>query len=300
MKLKKIVNTPFVKGSMRYLFKYLSDKQVINLQYRITLNRRLNLKEPKRFTEKIHWYKLNYRTSIMTQCADKYRVRSYIQGKGYEEILVKLYQVCDSYEDIDFASLPDSFVIKSNKGSGTNLFIKDKNKLNKSVIEKTIKQWKTVNTVLMGREWAYQNIKDKIVIEELLVDNSNKTSDINDYKFLCFNGKVEYIWVDTDRHDDHRRNFYNINWEKLNVQSDWPNTNNEILKPDGFEYMVQIAESIAKDFPFVRVDFYWVNGKVYFGEITFYPWSGCVKFVPDSFDYEMGDLFKLPIPTVMK
>lgn len=294
MKIKRLVNKPFVKKGIQFFFNYLSDEQVINIQYRTVLKRKPNLKEPKRFTEKLQWYKLNYRTPLMTQCADKYLVREYIKEKGYENILVQLYKVCNSYEEIDFEKLPQSFVIKSNKGSGTNLFIQDKESVDLSNIREPIMSWNTVNTILMGREWAYKDIKHRIVIEEMLVDKSNTTSELNDYKFLCFNGSVKYIWVDTDRQTDHRRNFYDLEWNLLDVQSDYPLSKENIPKPGGFDYMVEIAETIAKDFPFVRVDFYWVNGKVYFGEITFYPWSGCVQFKPDSFDYRLGELFQLP------
>jgi len=298
MKLKKLVNNPFVKECVKFFFRFLTDDQVINIQYKTVLKRKPDLKNPERFTEKLQWYKLNYRIPLMTKCADKYLVREYIQEKGFGDTLVKLYQVCESFEEIDFKKLPNSFVIKSNKGSGTNLFIKDKNSIDNNQISRSIKSWNTVNTVLMGREWAYKDIKDKIVVEELLIDKKNSNREINDYKFLCFNGEVKYIWVDTDRHIEHKRNFYDIKWNLLNIESDCPISNNDIEKPGGFDYMMRIAESIANDFPFVRVDFYWVNNKVYFGEITFYPWSGCVQFNPDNFDYELGGHFRLPNPTI--
>lgn len=296
MNLNKLVNNVFIKTFMKVVFKFLSDKQIIKLQNRIVLKTKLNLENPKRFTEKIQWYKLNYRTELMTQCADKYRVRSFIQNKGFNDTLVKLYQVCDTFKDIDFDKLPNSFVIKSNKGSGTNLFIKDKKSMDLKSLQKSVEKWDTVNTILMGREWAYKNIKHKIIVEELLIDKDSNTDGINDYKFFCFNGSVKYVVFDTDRDTEHKRNFYDCKWNLLDVQSVYPrrkNTDISIPKPGGFNYMVQIAESIAEDFPFARVDFYWINGKVYFGEITFYPWSGCVRFSPDSFDYEMGNCLNL-------
>lgn len=290
--IRKIINNYFIKKIISIIFKFISDEQILKLQYRILVGRKLNLHRPKRFTEKMQWYKLYYRNPLMTQCVDKYRVREYILDKGYGDTLVNLYQVCETFEEINFDILPNQFVIKSNKGSGTNIFVRDKNLIDYKSVKKEIKSWNMVNTVLLGREWPYEDVKPKIVIEELLVDN--KSRDIKDYKFLCFNGIVKYIWVDSNRDTNHKRNFYDLNWNLLDVKSDVPVSDETISKPEGFDYMVEIAESIGQDFPFVRVDFYWVNGKVYFGEITFYPWSGCVKFTPDKFDFELGNNLILP------
>lgn len=295
MILKKIVNIYFVKRTLNYLLGFLSKEKRIRLQHRVLVKRKLNLSNPKRFTDKLQWYKLNYYNPQMIQCVDKYRVREYIKDKGYEDILVDLYQVCESYEEIDFDKLPNSFVIKSNKGSGTNIFVRNKNEIDYDLIKNEINKWDIVNTIVYGNEWPYEGVKHKIVIEELLIDNKNPFKDINDYKFLCFNGKVKYIWVDIERSTNHKRNFYDTNWNKLNVESDVPTTEQDIEKPKKLDYMIEIAESIGKDFPFARVDLYWVNEKVYFGEITFYPWSGCVRFTPDSFDFELGKCFKLPL-----
>lgn len=292
--LRKILNNKLVKGTANVMFNILSDEQVIKLQYLVTTKRKLNINQPKRFTEKIQWYKLNYQDPIMTQCADKYLVRNYIKQKGYTHSLVKLFQVVDSYDEIDFEKLPNSFVIKSNKGSGTNIFIENKNSMDKEKISKEIESWKNVNTTLYGKEWAYKNIEHKIIIEELLVDSKQKKSKqgIKDYKIMCFQGQAKYIWVDSDRFGSHSRQFYNINWEPINVITDIPTPKNPIAKPEKLSEMIKMAETLSSDFPFARVDLYWVNEQIYFGEITFYPWSGTVRFSPDSFDYELGELFK--------
>lgn len=294
MRLKKIINYPFIKKIINFIFKFLSEEMIIKLQYRVTLKRKLNLNPPKRFTEKIQWYKLNHRIPLMTQCVDKYLVRDYIQEKGFENTLVKLYQVCENFDEINFEKLPNKFVIKSNKGSGTNVLIKDKKSMNFNAIKREVQNWDTLNTVLYGQEWAYKNVKHRIVIEELLEDNENENGEIHDYKFMCFNGAVKFIWVDAGRSTNHKRNFYDINWNMIDVKSDVLNTQEIISKPGGFDYMLEIAELIGQDFPFARVDFYWVNGKVYFGEITFYPWSGCIQFTPDKFDYVLGNELIIP------
>lgn len=276
----------------------LPDKLVLHLQYYATLGRRLNLKKPRRFTEKVQWYKLNYRDPLMTICADKYRVRDYVAKHGLTENLPKLYGVFDDYAEIDFGTLPNSFAIKSNNGSGTNIFIENKKNANFKKIEEVIKSWKKVNTLSIGREWAYRDIPPKIIVEELLspTDEFQKKNGLNDYKILCFNGFAKYAWVDIKRAKDHRRNFYDLNWNHLNVVSDRPMSDINVTKPIHFTKMIEIAETFAKDFPFVRVDFYELNDTIYIGELTFYPWSGCVKFSPDSFDFELGKQFTLPFP----
>lgn len=297
MKVKTILNKHSVKKVLNMLLKLLTDEQVVKIQHKLALGSKLNLNTPKRFTEKIQWYKLNYRDPLMTKCADKFLVRDYIKKKGYEDILVNLFQVCDNSSEIDFDKLPNSFVIKSNNGSSTNLFIKNKEKVDFNRIKEQVNSWNIVNTILFGKEWAYYNIEPKIVIEELLVEPENNQSELIDYKFYCFNGFAKFIAVDLNKSTVHNRNFYDLNWNLLDVETKLPKrvkSKHSVSKPDGFNYMLEIANSIAKDFPFVRVDFYWVNRKVYFGETTFYPWSGCVKFTPDNFDYEIGNYFTLP------
>ena len=286
------------KRTRRSLYKVLDilpDKTVIKLQYYASLGRFPNLRNPKRFTEKLQWYKLNYRTPLMTQCADKYRIRFYLKDKGYEGYVPELYQSCDKFEEIDFEKLPNSFAIKSNNGCGTNIFVKSKSDVDMDKIAAEVSTWNAVSTISVGREWAYQNIEPKIVVEELLVSrDGTQKNDLNDYKILCFNGVPKLLWVDVDRHIDHRRNFYDLEWNDLGVVSDCPNSSVPVPKPYGFEKMIDIAKDIAKDFPFVRVDFYSVNQRIYIGELTFYPWSGCVQYTPDSFDFELGSYFTLP------
>ena len=286
------------KKTRRSLYKILDllpDKIVIRLQYYASLGRFPNLKNPERFTEKLQWYKLNYRTPLMTQCADKYKIRFYLKDKGYEEYSPELYQVCDNFSEIDFDKLPEAFAIKCNNSSGTNIFVKDKNNMKLEDIEAEVSSWKKVKTISAGREWAYENIEQKIVVEELLVSHDGtQTDSLNDYKFLCFNGEPKLLWVDVDRTSSHKRAFYDLDWNVMDVTSNRAKSEEPIPKPFGFEKMIEVARDIAKDFPFVRVDFYSLNEKLYIGELTFYPWSGCVEFEPDSFDFELGSYFALP------
>lgn len=291
---KKIISSKKMRFAILRMLKFVPDKAMIKLQYRIKLKRKLNLKDPKRYTEKIQWYKLYYRNPVMMECVDKYGVRRYIEKKGLGNILNQLYQVVDRPEEINFDQLPDKFVIKTTNGSGTNILVKDKKTLNIAETKKKLNDFLNMAEASAGREWAYGGSSKKIIVEELLEDNSNKDKGISDYKFLCFNGKPVYVVYDKDRFSDHKRNFYDVNWNYVKVDSDCPCFEDSVKKPENYEKMVEIASVLSRDFPAVRVDLYNIEGKIYFGELTFYPWSGYVQYTPDSFDFELGKYFVLP------
>ena len=269
---------------------------MLGLQYKIKFGRKLNLKNPERFTEKLQWYKVNYRNDVLHKCVDKYAVREYVEQKGLGKTLVKLYGVYDTVDDIDISVLPYRFVLKTTNGSGgLNVFIcKDKNTFDKERVKEQIGKLREYKPGDGGREWAYLGVKPRIVIEEYLENTKNPDAGVYDYKFLCFGGKPEYVIVDANRYINHKRNFYNIGWTYRDVSSDHENFGDTMEKPRGYEDMVAVATKLSKGFPFVRVDLYNVNGKTYFGELTFYPWSGYVQFTPDEFDFELGEKFILP------
>ena len=300
MDYKKIVNNPETRFKILKIFRFIPDTLMVKLQYRIKLGRSLNINEPRRFTEKLQWYKLYYRDPLMTQCADKYRVRQYIETKKLDRILTRLYAVYDKPTEVEIDSLPDKFVIKTNNGSGTNIICKDKAKISEEEVKKLLTDWLKRDYYFAGREWAYKNIMPKIIVEEYLEDEKNSFEGINDYKFICFNGEAKYIVLDVDRHVNHKRNFYDTKWNFIDVNSDHPNIGDQVKRPESLEEMLQIANIIAKDFPFVRVDLYWVNGRIFFGELTFYPWTGYVEFFPDGFDYTLGEKFELPVLPTQK
>ncbi|OME27917.1 carbonic anhydrase [Paenibacillus odorifer] len=251
------------------------------------------MKNPVRYSEKLQWYKLNYRNPLMTQCADKYSVREYIESKGLKDILNKVYALYNNVDEINIDLLPQKFVMKTTNGSGTNFFCKDKTKFLLKDAKQSLAEWMKRDNFSSGREWSYKNIVPRIIVEEYLEDNDNPFDGINDYKFLCFNGKAEYIVLDVDRQIDHKRNIYDTDWNFIDVNTDHANFGDCVLKPDGLEEMLRVANLLAKDFPFVRVDLYWIKGRVYFGELTFYPWTGYVNFTPDEFDFILGDQLKL-------
>lgn len=267
---------------------------MIDLQYRIKLGRKADIKNPKRYSEKLQWYKLHYRSDLMTQCSDKYCVREYVKKKGLGSILNQLYAVYDDVNDIDLMSLPDSFVMKTNNGSGTNYFCRNKSEFDFKDAKSHLAKWLKRDIYASGREWSYKNIQPRIIVEELLEDTENPFDGINDYKFLCFQGEPKYIVLDVDRYKGHKRNIYDANWNFIDVNTDHPNFGDSFPKPIELDEMLQIARRLSEDFSCVRVDLYVVNRKIYFGELTFYPWTGYVKFDPDEFDFELGQHFQLP------
>ncbi|MBG9687232.1 carbonic anhydrase [Bacillus mycoides] len=283
-----------------HFMKFIPDSWMLKLQYRIKMGRKLNLKNPQRWTEKLQWYKMYYRTPIMTQCADKYEVHEYIKSKNLGHILNKLHAVYDNVDQINLDLLPKKFVMKTTNGSGTNILCKDKSQLKLDEIKTSLQDWMKRDNYSVGREWSYKDIVPKIIVEQYLEDDTNSFDGINDYKFICFNGRVRYIILDVDRHVDHKRNIYDENWSFIDVSTDYPNFGDNVSKPDGLEEMLRVANILAADFPFVRVDLYWINNKVYFGELTFYPWTGYVQFTPDKFDLKLGEEFILPEPRKMR
>ncbi|MFP7277869.1 ATP-grasp fold amidoligase family protein [Exiguobacterium indicum] len=299
MNYKKIIKSQKIRFKILDTFKFIPDESMIKAQYKIKMGRNLNLKNPTRFSEKLQWYKLNYRNDLMTTCADKHGVREFIKQKGLNDILVKSYGVFKNPNEINFKKLPEKFIIKTTNGSGTNFICKDKRTFNNEKVVEILNEWSGRNIFASGREWSYKNIVPQIIVEELLEDNSNEFDGINDYKIMCFNGKAEFIVLDVDRNIGHKRNIYTKKWEKIDVSTDYPNIDREVKIPSKLAEMITIAETLSKDFPFVRVDLYLVNEKIYFGEMTFYPWTGYIQFHPDAFDFKIGEKFKLPVKKIM-
>ena len=292
MDYKKIFKSRNLRFKILNLLSWVPDKTMIKIQYRIKTGRKLNLKNPQRFTEKLQWYKLYYRNPIMKQCVDKYEVRKYVETKGLDYVLNECYGIYNSPDEIDFNKLPKKFVIKTTAGGGGNNIIicDDKNKFDKEESIKKLNEWIKLNPKkAFGREWAYEGNINRIVIEKLLEGNDENLSGINDYKFFCYSGKVKYIVFDGDRYVKHKRSFYDENWNYIDVQSDCEKLENIIQKPEMLDEMKNIAEKLSRDFPFVRVDLYCINKKITFGELTFYPWGGYVQYNPDEFDYKLGE-----------
>lgn len=275
----------------------MPDSWIVRIQYYLQMGKPLNLKNPGTFNEKIQAYKLKYRNPEMLRCTDKIEVRKYVEERGLKDILVPLVGFFKDSSELKIKSLPKQFVMKTSDGGGGNqVFIcHDLEKENSYEILKKAKDLlqgiKPKKHV--GREWAYDNnYPRRIIIEPLLYDGDDTKSGLMDYKFLCFNGKFKYLWVDKDRFKQHVRGFWdeNLNYLK-NVSCHYPTFNGPFQLPANIREMINIAERLAAGFPFVRVDLYNVKGKIYFGEMTFYPNSGYKAFNPEEFDIRLGELF---------
>lgn len=294
MDYKKIIKSPAARRMVLDAVRFVPDRIMLPIQYRIKLGRKLNIADPKRFTEKLQWYKMYYRNPIMHQCVDKFLVREYVKEKGLESILIPLIAHYNSTDEVNWDKLPEKFVMKTTHGGGglNVLVCNNKSKIDFDEVRRKLSfENKPVAFNTLGREWAYYGLQPGLVVEELLINEENPAAGMNDYKIFCYDGKPKYIVVDVDRYIGHKRNFYDIDWNNLHIGSDCPASDREIPKPVGFDWMMEVAAKLSEGFPFVRVDLYNNRGKIYFGELTFYPWSGYVLYEPDSFDFELGKEF---------
>jgi glycosyltransferase involved in cell wall biosynthesis len=283
-----------IKQFLKEKAQTLSDRNFLTLSYFLTFWKILNLTNPKTYTEKIQWFKLHQTDKVFSDLADKFEVRSYVQSKIKDDILIPLYRHWTDPEEIPFETLPKSFVIKCNHGSGYNIFVKNKNECDINAIKIQLQQWLAIDFWKIWRELQYKNIEKQIVIEQLLIDE--KYSFPVDYKFYCFDGKPLYVGVITGRYSNQSNDYYDIEWNKQPFSCIFPRSNHDVEKPTCLQKMIDYASLLSAWFPFMRVDFYQVNGKVYFGEITFTPDSGYGKFEPNSrkIDSLFGDLIILP------
>lgn len=270
-------------------FRFLPKKTFLKVRYRYYNGKKLNLDNPVDFNEKIQWLKYYYHVPLQTQLADKYSVRDYVAKMIGEQYLNTLYGVYKNPDEINFDQLPNQFVLKANHASSTNMIVKDKSKLDIQKAKKIMAKWLRHNQYKnVGYEWAYKNIEPLLICEAYLEDK--KMGSLTDYKFYCFNGKPRYITAQSDVLGKH---FYDLDWKILPFS--WINDyEGSIPKPETFEEMKKLAEKLADRLPFVRVDFYLIDGKTIFGEMTFYPTDGKDPYYPREYNKIVGDYMKLP------
>ncbi len=293
--IEKIVNkiTVFVITSLSKteFFSFMQDQVYLEFMDRILTGFKLNINEPISYNEKLQYLKLNNKMDL-TDFVDKLQVRKYIEDTIGEQYLVKLLGVYEKFDEIVFEDLPNSFVIKTTHGSGSNIICKDKSKLNKKVAKKKIESWLKRNWFWFGRVYAYKSIKPQIIIEEYLSDDYG--NEPMDFKFFCFHGEPKLIQLDINRFGEHKQNFYDIDWNfrkaRIRHEFDSKIQNN---KPKNFENMVAICRLLSKQFIHVRVDLYNVNGQIKFGELTFYSLSGFGKYKDEWLNQEMGSWIDL-------
>ena len=250
-----------------------------------------DLKHPVTYTQKIQWAEIYERSELKTRLSDKYAVRDWIKEKIGEEYLIPLIGVYDDPDSIDFEQLPNKFVIKMNNASGFNIIVKDKSTINENSIRKQLKKWMKIDYAFYkGFQPHYIGIVPKILIEEYVSDSNDE---LRDYKFLCFNGEVKYCWVDIGRYSDHCRNIYDLDWKLQPWRQVKPNYDGTVEKPENFEEMVRIADLLCKGFSHVRVDLYNVDGRIFFGEMTFSNGGGHDKIIPQEYDRIIGDMWHI-------
>lgn len=259
--------------------------------YKKNFNKKLNLKNPNTFNEKIMWLKLYYckDNKLVKKCIDKYRVREYINEKGLDNILVKLYGVYNNPKEINYEELPESFVLKSTSGSGNNIIIEDKKKIDVFKINKKLKRWKKEKYEEKFAETQYKGIDRNIICEEYLGKN------IIDYKFFCFNGEPKFLYVSSGlgKKEDLYMEYLDMNFKSLGINRDGYKNFDNLIKPVNFNKMVEYAKILSKDFPFVRVDMYNINNNIYFSELTFVPTGGLMKINPNKYDDIWGEYLDL-------
>ena len=261
--------------------------------YKWATGKTLDLNNPVTFNEKLQWLKLFDATPLETLLADKYLARDWLAERIGEEYLVPLLGVWDDANDIDFDALPDKFVLKANHGSGWNIIVEDKNKLDIPATRKQLNEWLHTDFAFYGGfTLHYMNIPPKIIAEKFLESENG----LVDYRFYCFNGVPKQVWVDIfSGTPNHLRCIYDPDWNKLDIKCGWPDGSKYLSeKPVNYDKMLEFSKLLSRDFAFVRVDFFESEGKLFMGEMTFIPMNGTGNFEPESWDYELGKLLILP------
>ncbi|HRN54814.1 MAG TPA: ATP-grasp fold amidoligase family protein [Agriterribacter sp.] len=270
----------------------MSDRLYLKLLFPLGTGYRLNLKNPQTYNQKLQWLNLNYRDPLLCKLADKHDVKNYVKEMIGEEYVVKSYGVWRSFEEIDFNTLPAQFVLKTTHDSGGIVICKDKSTLDLEKAREKINRHLKKNLFYTFREWVYKNIEPRIIAEEFLVDESKV--ELKDYKFFCFNGEPKAMFIATGRQSGNTMfDFYDISFNHLDIIQGYPQSGKIVEKPKNYALMVELAGKLSKGLPHVRIDFYNIDGKILFGEYTFFHFAGIEPFQPQKWDYEFGSWIDL-------
>lgn len=285
----------FLINSFRGKYDDMNDIEYLKRLYRAQMKKELNLDNPKTYNEKLQWLKLYDRNPLYTKMVDKYEVKRYVADLIGDEYIIPTIGVWDRFDDIDFDKLPNQFVLKCTHDSGGLVICKDKSKLDLEAAKLKICKSLNRNYYYQGREWAYKDVKPRIIAENYMVDESGY--ELKDYKFFCFNGVVKAMFIATDRQvvgEETKFDFFDADFNHLPFTNGHPNSKQIIQKPTQFEQMKQLAVILSDGIPHARIDFYEIKGQIYFGEITLSHWSGMVPFEPEEWDYIFGEWLTLP------
>lgn len=279
----------FIKGEK------IPDKLFLQYEFHYAFGYKLDLKHPATFNEKLQWLKLYNRNPLYTTLVDKYEVKRWVAERIGERYIIPTVGVYDTYDDIDFDSLPDQFVIKCTHDSGSTCICLSKESFDTASARKKITDGLKSDFYLKNREWPYHGVKPRVIIEKYCVDK--RTNSLNDYKFFCFDGVVRAMFIATERQngfEETRFDFFDGDFNHLDIMNGHPCSDVCPEKPESFDEMKVLAETLSSGIPFVRVDFFEADGKVYFGEMTFFHWGGFMQFSPFEWDRVFGDWINLP------
>lgn len=277
-----------VLKKIKYTLRVLPDKVYIKLYYFAQFKKKCNLRNPQTFNEKLNWLKLHDRNPNYVNMVDKFEAKKYASDIIGEEYIIPTIGVWDKFEDIDFNRLPKQFVLKCTHDSEGVVIVKNKENFNKKEAKKKIEKAMKYNFYYIGREWPYKVIKPRIIAEQYMEDHVD--GELRDYKFFCFDGEPKAMFIATDRSKGKTKfDYFDLEFNHLDIKQHYPNSKEQIRKPKNFEKMIELLRKLSKGLKHVRIDFYEVDGKLYFGEITFYHFSGFQPFIPEKWDMTFGD-----------
>lgn len=263
----------------------------IKATYKERTGKELNLESPKTFSEKIQWLKLNYKNPVLTRMADKAESKNLVEQKVGKDHVIPLFKIYNQAEEIKHHELPQKFALKATHGSGWNIIETNKQNVSEKEIRNYFKYWLKKSYYQGSKEWAYKDIKPRVVCEELIFNADGSLPE--DFKFFCFNGAPTYVQIDHGRFQKHTRSFYDAEWNKMSFSIGYPLEETMAEKPKNFEKMLEIATALSEELPFLRVDMYNLDGEIYIGELTCYPGNGLERFTDDRWDYIMGEKLNL-------
>ena len=289
-----IINRLRVKKLFSKRGQKIEDEIYLKKAFKLFMGKKLNLKNPLTFSEKLQWLKLYNRKPEYTTMVDKYAVKEYIAEKIGEEHVIKTLGVWDRFDDIDFNALPQQFVLKTTHDSGGLSICRDKSTFDKEKAREKIEKSLEREYFYVWREWPYKDVKPRIIAEQYMEQKG--CDELTDYKFYCFNGEPKFLYISQglSNHETARIQYVSLDWEKMAVRrTDFPEMDKLPPKPITYDKMIEFSKTFSKNIPFLRVDFYEINGKLYFSELTFSPGAGLTKFEPESWDYKFGDWITL-------
>lgn len=284
---------------IKTLSKIIPDKFFINLKFKRFFGRFVNFNNPQTYNEKLQWLKLYNRNPLYNVLVDKYRVKKYVKEKIGSQYVIPCLGVWNHFDEIDFDSLPEQFVLKTNHDCGGVVVCKDKSGFDFKAAKKKLEHHLKNNYYWEHREWPYKDVKRVIFAEKYMVDESGY--ELKDYKWFCFDGEPRFLFIAQDRdnvEEDTKFDFYDMEFNLMPFTNGHPNSGVKREIPIGFDKMKKLAAKLSEGMPHVRVDFYNINGKIYFGEMTFFHWSGFVKFEPEEWDYKLGSYIRLPVKKI--